>query len=197
MSCRRTSSQSGFFPHMLPEGIQPIPRGAQVSDRKDPLGRPWQTVQDIPRCSAQPDRARPRLAVRQIELPLAVEAPLEGQDLRLAAPCEEKEPDSRRVKRAIRLVTIQDPGEAAVFFGRQKSLGSCLSIAANAPAGVAVLGAVTPGFRLLHDDGQDRRGTVRRGRRGVERAKPVLHVLAGYRSDGKRSSKKGRICLRR
>ena len=30
--------QSGFFPHMLPEGIQPIPRGAQVSDREDPLG---------------------------------------------------------------------------------------------------------------------------------------------------------------
>ena len=135
------------------------------------------TVQDIPRCSAQPDRARPRLAVRQIELPLAVEAPLEGQNFRLAAPCEEKEPDSRRVKRTIRLVTVQDPGEAAVFFGRQKSLGSCLSIAAYAPAGVAVLGAVTPGFRLLHDDGQDRRGTVRRRRCRVERAKPEHQII--------------------
>ena len=132
--------QAGFFPHMPPEGIQPIPRGAQVSDREDPSGRPRQTVQDIPRCGAQPDRARARLAVAQINSSFPVETPFEGKDLRLAASGQEKQADSRRVKRAIRFVTVQHPGEATVFFGRQEALGSCLSVAADALQGLLFSG---------------------------------------------------------
>ena len=163
MSCRRRSSRPASFLTCHQKGSSQF-HGVRMSPtgktHRDDRGR---RSQDIPRCSARPDRARARLAVAQINPSFPVETPFEGKDLRLAASGQEKQADSRRVKRAIRLVTVQDPGEATVFFGRKESLGSCLTIAADAPAGVAVLGAGTPGFRLLHDDGQDRRRAVHRG----------------------------------
>ena len=115
-----------------PEAIEPHVRRQPDFHREDRSGRPRQTVQDIPRRLAEPDRPRPGIAVRQIELAFAVEAPFEGQDLRLAAPGQDKQPDRCRVQRAIFFMVLQDLGEPAVFLGRQEALGPSLPVAPDA-----------------------------------------------------------------
>ena len=58
-----------------------------------------------------------------------------------------------------------------------------MPIAPDPLAGIAVLRAISPSLRLLHDDGQDRRRAVCRRRRGLEGVEPGLHFLMGYHSN--------------
>ena len=175
--------QARFRTNLPPEPLEPHPWRALASGGKDPLWRSRQTVEDMPRRGAEPDCARSSFAIGQVKSSLPVETPFEGQDFRLAASGQEKQPDHRRMLWTFRLVTLQNLGEAAVLFRRQEPLGSRLTVAADTLAGIAVLWAMPPSFPLLHDDGQDRRRAVRRRGRCVEGAKPGLHILMGYRSD--------------
>ena len=90
---------AGFFPRLRPETVQPCPRRPPAVHGKDRSGRPRQAVENVPCRLAQPDRARARLAVAQMEIPFPVAAPLQGQDLRFPAPGQEEQPDGRRVHR--------------------------------------------------------------------------------------------------
>ena len=177
--------QTCLRPCLRPEVIQPHAMPPRAFHGKDELrGRPRQGIQDVPRRPAQPDRAGTGLAIRQMEVPVPVEAPFQGQDLRLAAPGQEKQANRRHVQGMIHFTFNQHFAEAAVFLRGQEAFEASLPVTPDALAGIAVLRAVSPGFGLLHDDRQDRRRAVRRRRCRMERAKPLLDFLARDRPDG-------------
>jgi len=145
-----------------PDDVGLLPAGGPLVD---------QPIEDIARRLAQPDRARASLAIGQIELPLPGGAPLEGEDLRLAAPSEQQQAHGGHVQGAAGLVPAQRCGEAVILLGGQEALGSPLPIASDGGAGVAVLRPASLERGLLHDDREDRRRAVRGGgRRATRRA---------------------------
>ena len=185
-SCRRTSSSSASarsFCRKSPANAS----GREGADREDPSGPSWKTVKDIPGRGAQPDRSRSRLAVRQIQVSLAVVAPSKGQDFRLAASGQQF---SGRPPRAGDAWArgVRAPRRAPVLPGRQEALHSAPPIAPMLLQGFPLCGryrlrAVPPGLGLLQDDRQDGHRAVRRPRRGMQRGEPGLDVAMGYLSD--------------
>ena len=110
-------------------------------------------------------------------MPLPVVGPAEHQDLALAASRQQEEPDHGD------LLGLTCPhgadsvaGQAAYLVVGQEARPPLAAVAPDAPAGVGALRPKTHGFRLAHDDGEHRHGSVRRDRRRAERSEPVPDI---------------------
>ena len=169
-----------FLPDPPPERLEHRQgeRPPPLLGREDPSALAREPLQDGPCGRRQPDRPGAGLAVAQEQAPLPVVGPLQRPDLALSAAGEQQQADERDVARMPFFMVFEHLCETAKLRLRKKSLPSLAPVAPDAGAGIAVLRAVAVNLRLAHDDGEDRRGPVRRHRRCVQRAEPALHVLS-------------------
>ena len=93
---KANAAQSGFGADLVPKTLQPalVPRPSAARRREYPLPGTVQPVEDVSGRLRQPDGAGPGLAVAEEEMPLPVVGPAQRQDLALAAPRQQEEPDN-------------------------------------------------------------------------------------------------------
>ena len=117
------------------------------------------------------------LSVAQEQVPFPVVGPLQGPDLTHAAPCEEKQADERHFTRTPFFMPFEHAREPAKLLRGKTAFAALAPVVVDAGAGIAVFRPVAIDLGLAHDDGQDRRGPVRRRGRRAQGCKPSLHVL--------------------
>ena len=172
--------QAGIGPDTRPEFTDgAMGNGSRGScRRKHPRRTPWKRRQDLAGGRRQPDHARPRLGIREVEMTLAILGPLERQDLLAAAPGQKQEADDRHICREARFMVLQHTPEPADFLDRAEALPSPPSVAPDAPARIASLGPVSIVLRTGHDDRENRQRPVGSDRRRMQGGEPLLDVAA-------------------
>ena len=124
----------------------------------------------------QPDRPRPGLGVAQIQVPLAVVGPFEGEDFVAAAPGQEQQPDRCGLKRMIRFMPTQYGAEPLHFFRREKAFPATPPVSPDTHTGVGTLRAIAINLGLPEDNAEHGRRTVGAEGSRMERGEPLFHV---------------------
>ena len=171
-------AKSGLIPYLLPVIMDHLrvketpPSPCREYPRATP-GKPIQYPADRRR---QPDCPRPGLGVAQIQAPLAIVGPFEGEDFVAAATGEKQDPDCCDLQRAVILMPTQYGTESLHFFRREKALPATPPVSPDTDTGVGTLRTIAVQFGPVHENAEHGRGAVGGEGRRMKRGKPLLHV---------------------
>ncbi len=178
-------AKSGLVPHLLPV----------ISDHLRVKKTPPSPCREYPRATSgkpiqypagrrrQPDRPRPGLGVAQIQVPLAIVGPFEGEDFVATAPGQEQQPDCCDLQRAGILMPTQYGAEPLHFFRREKAFPATPPVSSDTDTGVGTLRAIAINLGLPEDNAEHGCRAVGGEGSHMERGVPLLDVPLGDPGD--------------
>ena len=110
----------GFRADTVPEVKDVVHGTVRSRSRKHPGSLARQGVENLSHVGRQPDRAGTGLAVAKVEIAFTIVGPFEGQDFRLPASGQKKQPHNRRLQGIQELVAVEHLAEPSHLVCRQE-----------------------------------------------------------------------------